>query len=327
MRRREVIALIGGAAAWPLAARAQQGRVRRIGMLMTQSKDDPNGRARNEAFVGPLAQLGWSDGRNVAFEYRWSPGDAASVRKDAAELVALAPDVILTSGAAGVAPLLQATRSVPIVFVLVADPVGAGFVQSLAHPGGNATGFVAVEYGFAGKLLELLKEIAPRVTRAAVIRDPGISAGIGMFGAIQSAAPSLGVDVVPVDVRDPSEIERAVTAFAGGDNGGLVVTASALALTHRDLLIGLAAKHNLPAVYFARPFVAAGGLASYSPDILDQYRNAAAYVDRILKGEQPANLPVQNPTKYDLIVNLKAAKALGLTLPQSILGRADEVIE
>jgi putative tryptophan/tyrosine transport system substrate-binding protein len=253
-------------------------------------------------------------------------GDAESVRKEAVELVALMPDVILTSGAAGVGPLLQATRNIPVVFVLVADPVGAGFVQSLARPGGNATGFTAVEYGFGGKLLELLKEIAPSVTRVAVVRDSGISAGIGMFGAIQSVAPLLGVEVVPVDVRDPSEIDRAISAFASS-NGGLIVTASALAFTHRDLIVALATRHNLPGVYFSRPFVVAGGLASYSPDILDQYRHAADYVDRILKGQKPADLPVQAPTKYELVINRKTAVTLGLDLPPTVLARADEVIE
>jgi putative tryptophan/tyrosine transport system substrate-binding protein len=328
MRRREFIGLLGGAAAWPLAARAQQGeRVRRIGMLMTQAQDDADGRARNEAFLQALQRLGWTDGGNLRLDYRWSAGDADNIRKYAAELAALAPDVIVTSGAAGVAPLLQATRVVPIVFVVVADPVGAGFVDSLAHPGGNATGFAAVEYSVGGKWLELLKEIAPGVTRAAVIQDPSISAGIGLFGAVQSAAASLDVEVTPVDVRDITETERTLAAFARVPNGGLVVTASAVAMGRRDLLVALAARHKLPAVYFSRSFITAGGLAAYTPDLLDQYRRAAGYVDRILKGEKPANLPVQQPTKYDLVINSKTAKTLGVTIPPRLLFTADEVIE
>ena len=329
MRRRDFITLLGGAAAaWPLAARAQQPeRMRRVGMLMTQAQDDPNGRARNKAFLEALEKLGWSVGGNVRIEYRWSAGDAERIRKDAADLAALAPDVILTNGAAGVGPLLQATRTVPVVFVLVADPVGAGFVDSLAHPGGNATGFSALEYGLGGKWLELLKEIAPGVTRAAIVRDPAISAGIGLFGAIQSAAASLGVEVTPVDVRDITQIEHALAAFARVPKGGVVVTASALALSRRDPLIALAAQYKLPAVYFTRDFVTAGGLAAYSPDSLEQYRRAAGYVDRILKGEKPADLPVQAPTKYELVINLKTAKALGLEVPPTLLARADEVIE
>jgi putative ABC transport system substrate-binding protein len=329
VRRREFITLLGGAAtAWPLAARAQQREhVRHIGVLNTFTADDQEGHRRVAAFLQALQPLGWTIGRNVGIEHRWGTGDPASTQKNAEELAALAPDVILTSGAAGVAPLLQTTRSVPIVFVLVADPVGAGFVDSLARPGGNATGFLAHEYGFTGKWLELLKEIAPNVTRAAVVRDPAITAGIGMFGAIQSVAPSLGVDLTPVNVRDPGEMERAFTQFARTPNGGLIVTASALAFTHRDLIVSLAARHKLPAVYYARPHVAAGGLAFYGPDILDQYRRAAGYVDRILKGEKPADLPVQAPTKYELVINLKTAKALGIELPASVLARADEVIE
>ena len=271
--------------------------------------------------------MGWTDGRNVRIDIRWGAGDADRIRKYAAELVALAPDVILATGSAAVGPLLQATRTVPIVFVHVADPVGAGFVESLARPGGNATGFTTFEYGMSGKWLELLKEIAPGVTRAAVLRDPAIAAGIGQFGAIQSVAPSLGVEVSPVDVRDAGEIERAVAAFARAPNGGLIVTASALAIVHRDLIITLAARHKLPAVYFARYFVTGGGLISYGPDLVDQYRRAAGYVDRILKGEKPADLPVQAPTKYELVINLKTAKALGLDVPPTLLARADEVIE
>ena len=324
MNRREFITLLGGAAVgWPLTARAQQGeRMRRIGVLNTFVPDDQEGHARVAAFLQALQPLGWIIGRNVRIEQRWAGGDPVSTRKNAEELVTLAPDVILTSGAAGVAPLLQATRGVPVVFVLVADPVGAGLVDSLARPGGNATGFIAHEYGFTGKWLELLKEIAPSVTRAAVVRDPTITAGIGMFGAIQSAAPSLGVEVTPVNVRDPGEMERAVSQFARSGNGGLIVTASALAFTHRDLLVALAAQHKLPAVYFARPFVPAGGLAFYGPDILDQYRRAAGYVDRILRGEKPADLPVQAPTRYELAINLKTAKALGIEVPATVLAPA-----
>jgi putative ABC transport system substrate-binding protein len=328
MRRREFITLIGGAAAaWPVAASAQQpARVRSIGVLMSLGADDREGQARLAAFLQELQQLGWMVGRNARIDIRWG-ADVATIRKKAAELVALAPDVIVTGGAAGLGPLLDASRTVPIVFVLVADPVGAGFVDSLARPGGNATGFLSVEYGMGGKLLELLKEIAPRVTRAAVIRDPAISAGIGLFGAIQSAAPGLGMDVTPVNARDESEMERAVAAFARSPNAGMIVTPSALANAHRDLIVTLAARYKLPAVYYSRPFVAAGGLVSYAPDIMDQYRLSAGYVDRILRGEKPADLPVQAPTKYELTVNLKTAKALGLTVPPSLLARADEVIE
>jgi ABC-type uncharacterized transport system substrate-binding protein len=329
LRRREFITLLGGtAAAWPLATHAQQPeKMRRIGLLLTTAADDPEGQARIAALLQTLQPLGWTVGRNVGIDYRWSAGDAANTRKYATELVALGPDVILTNGAAGVAPLLQASRTVPIVFVTTADPVGAGFVDSLARPGGNATGFTALEYGFGGKWLELLKEIAPGVTRAAVIRDPAISAGIGLFGAIQSVAPSLGVELSPVNVRDAGEIERAIAGFARSGNGGLILTASALAFVHRNLIVTSAAQHRLPAVYFARAFVAAGGLVSYGTDVIDQYRRAAGYIDRILKGDKPADLPVQAPTKYELVVNLKTAKALGLEVPQTLLARADEVIE
>ena len=324
MKRRAFITLLGGAAAsWPFAARAQQpDRMRRIGLLYTFAADDPEGQARNAALLQALQPLGWTVGRNLRIDYRWGQGDAASTRKNAADLVALAPDLILTNGAAGVGPLLEVTRSVPVVFVLVADPVGAGFVDSLARPGGNATGFIAVEYGIGGKWLELLKEIAPTVRRAAVIRNPAITAGIGMFTAIQSAAPSLGVEASPVNIRDPGEIDRTIAAFARTANGGLIVTASALAYTHRDLFVTLAARHKLPAVYYARPFVAAGGLASYGVDIVDQYQRSAGYIDRILKGERPADLPVQNPTKYELTINLTTARALGLDVPPTLLARA-----
>jgi putative tryptophan/tyrosine transport system substrate-binding protein len=329
MQRREFITLLSGAAAaWSVAARAQQGeRMRRIGVLMPIATDDPEGQTRIAAFQQGLQQLGWTDGRNVRIETRWSRGNATITLKYVAELVALAPDVILATGSNTMGPLLQATRAVPIVFVTVPDPVGAGFVDSLARPGGNATGFTAFEYGLSGKWLELLKEIAPGVTRAAVIRDPAITAGIGQFAAIQSMAPSIGVEVSPVNVRDAGEIERAVTAFARAPNSGLIVTGSALAVTHRDLIVMLAARHKLPAVYWDRLLVTAGGLISYGPSITDQYRRAAVYVDRILKGEKPSDMPVQAPTKYELIINLKTAKALGLTVPPSLLARADEVIE
>jgi putative tryptophan/tyrosine transport system substrate-binding protein len=329
MKRREFITLLGGAAAaWPLAAGAQQPqRMRRIGVLLPIATDDPQSPVRIAAFLQNLQQLGWADGRNIRFEYRWGAGDAERIRRYAAELVALAPDVILATGSATLGPLLQATRTVPIVFVIVPDPVGAGFVDSLAHPGGNATGFLMFEYFISGKWLELLRHIAPDVTRVAVIRDPAITAGIGQFAAIQSVAPSFGVELSPVNVREPGEIERAVAAFARASNGGLILTASALATVHRDLIVTLAARHKLPAVYPERMFVTAGGLISYGPDFLDQYRRAASYVDRILKGEKPADLPVQAPTKYELVINLKTAKALSLTIPASLLARADEVIE
>jgi putative ABC transport system substrate-binding protein len=328
MRRREFITLLGGAAAvWPLTARAQQREIRRIGVLMALASDDPEGQARLAAFAQGLQQSGWTVGQNVRVDYRWSGGNADNMRKYAAELVALAPDVILAHSSQAVAPLLQATRTVPIVFTAVSDPVGAGYVDSLARPGGNATGFLVWEYSIAGKWLELLKEIAPRVTRAAVLRDPAIASGIGQFGAVQIVAPSLGVQVSPVDVHDAGEIERAVTAFARGLNGGLIVTAGALTISHRQPIIALAARHKLPAVYPARFHVTAGGLISYGPDLIDQFRRAAGYVDRILKGEKPADLPVQAPTKYELVINLNTAKALGLDIPPTLLARADDVIE
>jgi putative tryptophan/tyrosine transport system substrate-binding protein len=329
MRRREFITLIGGAAAtWPLATRAQQpDRMRRIGVLMSVAADDPEGQARMVAFLQGLQQLGWTDGHNVRIDTRWTAGNPDDVRKYAAELVALAPDVILSPGSFTVGPLLGATRSVPIVFVHVPDPVGAGFVDSLARPGGNATGFTQFEYSTAGKWLELLKEIAPSVTRAAVLRDAAITAGIGQWSAIQSVATSLGVEVSPVNVRDDGEIKRAIMAFARDAKGGLIVTGSALAQVHRNLIISLAAQHKLPAVYFDRFFVIAGGLISYGPELYDMYRLAAGYVDRILKGEKPADLPVQASSKYALAINLKTAKALGITVPPSLLARADEIIE
>jgi len=329
MRRREFMTVLGGAAAtWPLAARAQQAeRVRRIGVLNTLAADDPEAQARYAALLQGLREFGWAVGRNVRIDTRWGGGDADRIRKFAAELAAFAPDVLVASGSVSVAPLLQLTRAVPIVFAIVPDPVGAGFVDSLARPGGNATGFLMFEFAISGKWVELLKEIAPRVTRAAVIRDPALAVGMAQFGAIQAVAPSFGVDVRPVNVRDAPEIERAVAAFARSTNGGLIVTASPGAAVHRERIITLAARHKLPAVYYERNFVAAGGLISYGPDFVDQYRRAASYVDRILKGEKPADLPVQAPTKYQLVINLKTAKALGLDVPASLLARADEVIE
>jgi putative tryptophan/tyrosine transport system substrate-binding protein len=329
MRRREFITLLGGAAAaWPLAVRAQQGeRMRRIGVLTTTASDDAEGQARLMTFGQGLAQLGWTVGRNVRIDVRWTAGKADDTRKYATELFALAPDVILAFGGSAVSPLLQLTRTVPIVFTQVTDPVGAGFVESLARPGGNATGFTNFEYGISGKWLELLEQIAPGVTRVAVLRDPAIAGGVGQLGAIQGAAPSLGVEVSPVGVRDAGEIERAVEAFARGSNGGVIVLTTALTLVHRELITTLAARHRLPAVYTDRIFVTGGGLISYGPDRIEQHRGAAGYVDRILKGEKPADLPVQAPTKYELVINLKTAKALGLEVPASLLARADEVIE
>jgi len=328
MRRRDLITLLFGAATWPLAARAQQGeRVRRIGVLSGQAANDQDGQSRLAALLQGLQELGWSVGRNVHIDIRWAAGNAEDTRQYAAELVARAPDVIQSSGTPSVAALLQATRTVPIVFAVVADPVGAGFVDSLARPGGNATGFISLEYGLAAKWLELLKQIAPGTTRAAVLRDPTISAGIGQFGALQTAAPSLGIELTPVNVRDPAEIERAVAAFARGPNSGLIVTGSPLVALHRQLIISLAARHKLPAVYSNRFFVVDGGLTCYGPDLVDQHRRAASYVDRILKGEKPADLPVQAPTKYELAINLKTAKSLGLEVPTALLARADEVIE
>jgi putative tryptophan/tyrosine transport system substrate-binding protein len=328
MRRREFISLLGSAAAaWPFAARAQQGeRMRRIGVLVAVA-DDPEGQARIAAFLQGLQQLGWAEGRNLQIDTRWGAGDADRFRKYAAELVALAPDVILAAGGAVVPPLLQATRSVPIVFTQTPDPVGAGFVDSLARPGGNVTGFTVFEYGISAKWLELLKEIAPRVTRAAVIRDAAIASGTGQWGALQSVAPSFGVELSPVNMLDAGEIERAIAAFARSPNGGMILTGSALAVFHRDLIVTLAARHKLPAVYYERLFVAGGGLISYGPNSIDPHRRAAGYVDRILRGEKAADLPVQAPTKYELVVNLKSAKALGLEIPSSVLARADEVIE
>ena len=326
--RRQFITLLGGTAAWPVAAWAQQrDQMRRIGVLMSTAADDPEGQGRIAAFHQGLQRLGWTIGHNVRIDSRWPAGDPEHFRTYAAELIALSPDVIIATGSAAAGPLLQATRAVPIVFVVVPDPVGAGLVNSLARPGGNATGFIQFEYGISGKWLELLKQIAPDVTRAAIVRDPAISAGLGQFGAIQAVAPSLGIEASPVNVREADEIEQAVADFARSPNGGLIITASALAVVHRHLIIALAAKHRLPAVYFQRAFVGDGGLISYGADLLDQYRRAAGYVDRILRGEKPADLPVQAPTKYELAINLKTAKTLDLAVPDNLLALADEVIE
>jgi|SRR5262245_13828298 len=329
MKRREFITLLGGAAAtWPHVAHAQKPeRMRRIGMLVSAASDEPEFQAWVSAFQQGLQESGWIDGHNVRLEIRNGVGDADRTRRYADELVALAPDIMLVTGAVGVAPVLKATRTIPVVFTNVVDPVGAGFVESLARPGGNATGFVSIEYALSAKWLELLKEIAPRVSRVAVIRDPDISAGIGQFGAIQAAAPSLGLDLVVVNPREAGELERAIAGFARLPNGGLISTSSALVVIRRELIIELAAKHKLPAVYHRRLFPATGGLISYGPDTIDPLRRAASYVDRILKGEKPSDLPVQAPTKYELVVNIKTSKALGLTVPPSLIARADEVIE
>jgi putative ABC transport system substrate-binding protein len=328
LKRRHFITLLGSAVAWPLATGAQQGeRMRRVGVLMNWAADDPQGQTRLAAFQQGLQQLGWSDGRNVRFDIRWNENDADLSRRYAQELVALAPDIFLTSGTVNVTALQHVTRTVPMVFAVVADPVGAGFVDSLSRPGGNVTGFMAFEYGFSAKWLELLKQIAPQTTRAAVIRDPDTPVGIGQFSAIQAVAPPLGVEVTPIGVHEIGAIERAVEAFARSANGGLIMTAAAFSAVTRNLIITLAARHKLPAVYPFRDIVTAGGLVSYGPDYVDQHRRAAGYVDRILKGEKPADLPVQAPTKYELVVNLKTAKAIGLDVPASVLARADEVIE
>jgi putative ABC transport system substrate-binding protein len=327
MRRRDFITLVGGsAAAWPLAARAQQPK-KRIGLLMPTAEDDPVGRARVRAFLDGLQQLGWTDGRNVRVDIRFA-GNPADTDKYAAELVALTPDVIVSTVSGTVAALQRITHHVPIVFANVIDPVGAGFVASLARPGGNTTGFSAFDYGLIGKWLELLKEIAPNLTRFGVLRDPSQAAGIGQFAAIQALAPpSLVGELFPIDSRDPSEMERAITAFANERNGGLIVTGSQSAITHRKLIIAVALRYRLPNIYGFRYYPASGGLASYGPDAIDAHKRAADYVDRILKGEKPADLPVQAPTKYELVINLKTAKALGITVPQAVLDRADEVIE
>jgi ABC-type uncharacterized transport system substrate-binding protein len=329
MRRRDFIKVIGsGAVAWPIAARAQQpDRMRRVAILEPIAKDTPSAQARYTAFLEAFKQLGWTDGRNVQIEARWTGGSSVELRKYAEELVALAPDVILAGGGTVTEVMLKATRTIPIVFAIVPDPVGAGFVERLSRPGGNATGFMMFEYNLCGKWLELFKEIAPSVTHAAVLRDPGFAHGIGQFAVIQAAAPSVGIEVSPIDLREPNQIERAIATFAQSPNGGIIVAASGIGATNIDLIITAAARYKLPAVYITRPFVVAGGLISYGPNFDDQYRRAAGYVDRILRGEKPADLPVQAPSKYELAINLKTAKALGLTVPPSLLARADEVIE
>jgi putative tryptophan/tyrosine transport system substrate-binding protein len=328
MRRREFITLARGAAiAWPLAAGAQQSdKVRRIGVLLPAAADDAEFQAFVGAFLQALAQSGWTIGHNVRIDTRWA-ASREDISKYAGELIALAPDVILAFGTSTTGPLLQVTRSVPIVFAVAADPVGAGFVNSMARPGGNATGFTSTEYSIGGKWLELLQQIAPEVRRAVVLRDPAMATGVGLFGVIQAMAPSLRIDVTPVNMRDFGEIERGVIAFASSGNGGLILTPGPLAVSHRGPIIMLAARYKLPAVYYERGFVAAGGLISHGPNFIDQFRRAAGYVDRILRGEKPADLPVQAPTKYELVINLKTAKTLGLDVPPTLLARADEVIE
>jgi len=329
VRRREFITLLGGAAAtWSFAALAQQSNLMwRMGVLMGFPEGDPHAQAYVLAMRQKLESLGWVEGRNIRIERRWGTSDAATMRKNAQDLVALTPDVILANGSASMGPLLEVTRTVPIVFVTVADPVGAGYVNSLARPGGNVTGFVLYEFGLSGKWLELLKEVAPRVTRVGVIRDASISAGVGQFAAIQSVAPSLGVEATPINMKDATEIDRAMADFARVPNGGLIGTGGPLAGMHRDLITALAARNKLPAVYFRRAMVSSGGLISYGPDLMEHFRQAASYVDRILKGEKPADLPVQAPTKFELVINLKTAKALGLSVPATLIARADEVIE
>ena len=329
MRRREFITLVSGTvASWPLVARAQSaGRTPLVGFLEPISADTTGAKARDTAFLEGLKQLGWTPGQNLRVEFRWSGGDEAETRKNAAELVALGPDVIVTAGSAGAGVMVKATHTIPIVFAIVPDPVGSGFVESLSRPGGNATGFMMFEYSLCGKWLELLKQIAPSVTRVAVLRDPDIAAGIGQFAVIQSVAPSVGVDVSPIDLREPAQIERAIARYAQSSNGGMIVTASAIAAVHLELIIAASARYKLPAIYVQRAYAAAGGLMSYGPDFAHQFRRAAAYVDRILKGEKPADLPVQAPTKYQLVINIKTAKALGLTVPEKLLATADDVIE
>jgi putative tryptophan/tyrosine transport system substrate-binding protein len=328
MRRREFIAGLGGSAAWPLVASAQQREpLRRVAVLEAIAKDTPGAQQRYTAFLEAFEQLGWTPGRNVRLEARWGEGDEAATRKHAAELVALAPDVLVAGGGTAAEVLLKATRTIPIVFVIVPDPVGSGFVERLSRPGGNATGFMMFEYNLCGKWPELLKEIAPSVTHAAVLRDPTFAHGIGQFAVIQAAAPSVGIEVSAIDLRDPNQIEHAIGRFAQSPNGGLILAASGIGAANVNLVIAAAARYKLPAVYIQRPFVAAGGLISYGPNFDDQYRRAASYVDRILRGEKPADMPVQAPTKYELVINLKTAKALGLDVPHSLLSRADEIIE
>jgi len=327
VRRREFITLLGSAAAWPLAAHAQQPvQMRRVGVLESAGIETDQ-QAGVAVFKEVLRQLGWIEGRNVRFEVRWSSADPAKARKNAEELVALQTNVILVTGVLALQTLLQTTRSVPIVFNSISDPVGGGFVDSLAKPGGNATGFVLFDYALTAKWVELLKQIAPTVTRVAVLRDPGLAASVGQFAVIQYVAPSVGMEVTAISMRDVREIEQDIAKFASSPNGGLILTASALSVVNRDLIVGLAAKHKLPAVYHRRYFVTGGGLMSYGSEVNEQFRGAAGYVDRILKGEKPADLPVQVPTKYELVINRKAAQALGLTVPPSLLARADDVIE
>jgi putative ABC transport system substrate-binding protein len=332
LKRRKFLTLLGGVAvAWPVAVDAQQReRMRRVGVLINYAADDPAAQSRLTAFLQGLAQLGWTERNNVRIDIRWGASDGERIRRHVSELLALAPDVILTVGGPTTGPVLRATNTVPVVFVQVSDPVGGGFVESLARPSGNATGFMNLEYGMAGKWLELLKEVAPSVTRAAVLRNLSTASGPGQFGAIQAVAPALGVEISPINMRDArqdaEEVERAVTTFAHIANSGLIITAGSL-INRRDLIIKLAALHRLPAVYSDQLYVTDGGLISYGPDRVDQYRRAAGYVDRILKGEKPADLPVQAPTKFELVINLKTAKALGLDVPPMLLARADEVIE
>jgi putative ABC transport system substrate-binding protein len=328
MKRREIIALLGGAAAWPIATRAQRPeRTRRIGALMNLAANDPESPIRVAAFTQGLKELGWTVGANALIEYRWGAADVNRARNPAAELVALSPDVILATGSPAVAALQQATGTIPIVFVNVVDPVGAGFVSSLPQPGGNTTGFTLFEYGISAKWLEMLKQIAPRTARVGVFRDQAIASGIGQFAVIQAAAPLFGVELRPHGLRDAREIESAISAIAREENSAVIVTATGLGNLHRDLIVGLVARHQLPTIYFARSFVTVGGLISYGPDFLDGFRRAPRYVDRILRGETPAGLPVQAPTKYELVINLKTAKALGLSMPDKLLAIADEVIE
>jgi putative tryptophan/tyrosine transport system substrate-binding protein len=329
MKRRDFITLLGGTvAAWPLVARAQQREpMRGVAVLEATAKDTPGAQERYTAFLEAFEQLGWTPGRNVRLEARWGGGDEAATRKHAAELIALGPDVLVAGGGTVAEVMLKATRTIPIVFVIVPDPVGSGFVERLSRPGGNATGFMMFEYNLCGKWLELLKEIAPSVTHAAVLRDPTFAHGIGQFAVIQAVAPSVGIEVSPIDLREPNQIEHAIATFAQSPNGGIILAASAIGATNVNLIITAAARYKLPAVYIQRPFVAAGGLISYGPNFADQYRRAAGYVDRILRGEKPADLPVEAPNKYELAINLKTAKALGLSVPQSLLARADEVIE
>ena len=328
MKRREFIGLLGGALAWPLAARAQQRqRMRRVGVFTPGTADDPEHKTRDAAFLQGLGELGWIVGRNLRIDYRWGAGDYERFRAMAAELIELNPDVILAQGSSTVTALQKTSGTVPIVFANVTDPDGSSLVATMARPGGNATGFVTTEFGFSAKWLELLKELAPRVTRVAVLRSSAVASQIALFGGIQSVAPALGVELRPIDTRDAGEIERAVAAFAGEPNGGLIAASGSGVLLHRELIVALAARYRLPAVYAYRSHVVSGGLASYGPDSIDQFRRAAQYVDRILKGERPADLPVQAPTKYELVINLKTAKVLGIEMPASVLARADEVIE